>query len=68
MLQKLNCTHINKIENKITNVLLRCDIYGEFLCHFVKLFAQSTNLSARKHIKLLKNEFEFLKMKFSERK
>ena len=60
--------HINEIENKITGVLLRCDVYGEFVCHFVKLFALSTNLSARKRIWLLKNEFEFLKMKFTERK
>ena len=68
MLQKLNWMHINEIEMKITDVLLPCDVYGEFVCHFVKLFALSTNLSARKRIWFLKNEFEFLKMKLSERK
>ena len=41
---------INEIENEITNVLLRSDVYGEFVCHFVKLFALSTKLSARKRI------------------
>ena len=41
---------INEIENEITNVLLRSDVYGEFVCHFVKLVALSTNLSARKRI------------------
>ena len=34
---------INEIENKITDVLLCSGVYGEFVCHFVKLFALSTN-------------------------
>ena len=68
MLQKLNWMHINEIENKIDDVLLRCDVNGEFVCHFVKLFALSTNLSTLKRIWLLKNEFEFLKIKLSEQK
>ena len=43
---------INEIENEITNVLLRSDVYGEFVCHFdfVKLVALSTKMSARKRI------------------
>ena len=41
---------INKTENEITNVLLRNDVYGGFVCHFVKLVALSTKLSARKRI------------------
>ena len=68
MLQQLNWMRINEIENKITGVLLRSGVYGEFVCHFVKLFALSTNLSVRKRIWLLKTEIEFLKMKLSERK
>ena len=36
MLQKLNRMLINEIENEITNGLLRIDVYGEFVCHFVK--------------------------------
>ena len=59
---------INEIENEITNVLLRSDVYGEFVCHFVKLVALSTKFSARKRIRSLENEAEFLKMKLSERK
>ena len=53
---------INEIENEITNALLRSDVYGEFVCHFVKLVALSTKLSARKRIWSLENEDEFLKM------
>ena len=68
MLQQLNWMRINEIENKITDVLLRSGVYGEFVCHFVKLFALGTNLSVRKRIWLLKTEIEFLKMKLSERK
>ena len=48
MLQKLNLMFFNEIENKITNVALRINVYGEFVCHFVKLVAFSTKLSARK--------------------
>ena len=59
---------INEIENEITNVLLRSDVYDEFVCHFVKLVALSTKLSARKQIWSPENEVEFLKMKLSERK
>ena len=68
MLQKLNWMLINEIENEITNVLLRSDVYSEFVCHFVKLVALSTKLSARKRNWSLENEVEFLKMKLSERK
>ena len=68
MLQKLNWMLISEIENEITNVLLRSDVYGEFVCHFVKLVAHSTKLSARKRIWSIENEVEFLKMKLSERK
>ena len=68
MLQQLNWMRINEIENKITDVLLRSGAYGEFVCHFVKSFALSTNLSVQKQIWLLKTEIEFLKMKLSERK
>ena len=68
MLQKLNWMLISEIENEITNVLLRSDVYGEFVCHFVKLLALSTKLSARKLIWSIENEVEFLKMKLSERK
>ena len=68
MFQKLNWMLINEIENEITNVLFRSDVYGEFVCHFVKLVELSTKLSARKRIWSLENEVEFLKMKLSERK
>ena len=68
MLQKLNWMLISEIENEITNVLFRSDFYGEFVCHFVKLVALSTKLSARKPIWSIENEVEFLKMKLSERK
>ena len=68
MLQKLNWMFINEIENKITNVPLRIDVYGEFVCHFVKLVAFSTKLSAQKRIWSLENEVEFLKIKLSEQK
>ena len=68
MLQKLNWMLINEIENEITNFLLRSDVYGEFVCHFVKLVALNTKLSARKRIWSLENEVEFLKMKLSKRK
>ena len=59
---------INEIENEITNVLLRSDVYDEFVCHFVKLVVLSTKLSTRKRIWSPENEVEFLKMKLSERK
>ena len=59
---------ISETEKEITNVLLRSDVYGEFVCHFVKLVALSTKLSARKRIWSIENEVEFLKMKLSERK
>ena len=68
MFQKLNWMLINEIENEITNVLLRSDVYGEFVCHFVKLVALNTKLSARKRIRSFENEVEFLKMKLSKRK
>ena len=68
MLQKLNWMFISENENEITNVLLRSDVYCEFVCHFVKLVALSTKLSARKRIWSIENEVEFLKMKLSERK
>ena len=68
MLQKLNWMLINEIENEITNVLLCSNVYGEFVCHFVKLVALSMKLSARKRIWSLENEVEFPKMKLSERK
>ena len=68
MLQKLNWMLISEIENEITNVLLHSDVYGEFVCHFVKLLAFSTKLSTRKLIWSTENEVEFLKMKLSERK
>ena len=68
MLQMLNWMLINEVENEITNVLLRSDVYGEFVCHFMKLVALGTKLSARKRIWSFENEVEFLKMKLSERK
>ena len=66
MLQNLNWMHINEIENKVTDVLLRNNVYGELVCYFVKLLEHSTKLSAQKRIWLLKSEVEFLKMKLSE--
>ena len=36
---------INEIENKITKVLLRINVDGEFVCYFVRLVALSTKMS-----------------------
>ena len=51
---------INEIENEITNVLLRSDVYDEFVCHFVKLIVLS--------MKLHENEFDRLKTKLNSQK
>ena len=61
---------INEIENEITNVLLRSDVYGEFVCHFVKLVAFSTALFClhKNEFDRLKTKLNTLKMKLSERK
>ena len=59
---------INEIENEITNVMLRSDVYGEFVCHFVKLVVLCTKLSAGKRIWSHEDDVEYLKMKLSERK
>ena len=47
---------INEIENEITNVPLRIDVCGEFVCHFVTLVAFSTKLPARKQFDRLKTK------------